>query len=161
MALSTARVRSRTPSFERILETWFFTVPSEMSRASAISRLEYPPVIKRRIFDSRSVRVSSGFKSARREVGFNSRMSRTVSAGAARLCSSIRLGPWSATAVGDNCDLKVLRETYNVLGEIPATQPLQKTDLRVRHKNLRDLIASREFHHGLGDIAAAKYAGFN
>src|SRR6266446_5807103 len=85
MALSTARVRSRTPSFERILETWFFTVPSEMSRASAISRLEYPPVIKRRISDSRSVRLSSGFKSARREVGFNSRMSRTVSAGLNRV----------------------------------------------------------------------------
>ncbi len=38
-ALSTARVRSRTPSFERMLEVWFFTVPSAVPRASAISRL--------------------------------------------------------------------------------------------------------------------------
>lgn len=38
-ALSTARVRSRTPSFERIVEMWFFTVPSARVRASAISRL--------------------------------------------------------------------------------------------------------------------------
>src|SRR5713101_5561803 len=85
MALSTARVRSRTPSLERIFETWFFTVPSDKSSASAISRLEYPPVINLRISDSRSVRASSGFGSARCEVGFNSRMSRTVSAGLNRV----------------------------------------------------------------------------
>jgi len=35
--------------------------------------------------------------------------------------SSILLGPWSATAVGNDGHLKVLRETYNVLGEILAT----------------------------------------
>ena len=38
-ALSTARVRSRTPSFERMFEMWFLTVPSASSNAPAISRL--------------------------------------------------------------------------------------------------------------------------
>jgi len=38
-ALSTARVRSRTPSFERMFEMWFLTVPSASSKARAISRL--------------------------------------------------------------------------------------------------------------------------
>jgi hypothetical protein len=30
-ALSTARVRSRTPSLARMLDTWFFTVPSAVA----------------------------------------------------------------------------------------------------------------------------------
>jgi hypothetical protein len=34
--------------------------------------------------------------------------------------SDTRLGPWSAIAVGDDCDLKVLCQADNVLGEIPA-----------------------------------------
>lgn len=38
-ALSTARVRSRTPSLERMLETWFFTVPSATVSELAISLL--------------------------------------------------------------------------------------------------------------------------
>lgn len=38
-ALSTARVRSRTPSLERMLETWFFTVPSATPSEWAISLL--------------------------------------------------------------------------------------------------------------------------
>src|SRR6185312_13432077 len=36
-AFSTARVRSRTPSLERMLETWFFTVPSATFSELAIS----------------------------------------------------------------------------------------------------------------------------
>jgi hypothetical protein len=68
--------------------------------------------------------------------------------GAHRLLRSL-----PATAVGDDCDLKVLGQADDVLGEILAAQPLQKADLRVRHKNLRDFIAAPEFHHGLGDIA--------
>jgi len=39
IALSTARVRSRTPSLESRLEMWFLTVPSVRLRRSAISRL--------------------------------------------------------------------------------------------------------------------------
>jgi hypothetical protein len=38
-ALSTARVRSRTPSLARMLDTWFLTVPSAVASTSAISRL--------------------------------------------------------------------------------------------------------------------------
>ena len=38
-ALSTARVRSRTPSLERMLDTWFFTVPSATRSELAISLL--------------------------------------------------------------------------------------------------------------------------
>src|ERR1700754_3500411 len=38
-AFRTARVRSRTPSLERMLETWFFTVPSATRRELAISLL--------------------------------------------------------------------------------------------------------------------------
>src|ERR1051325_18109 len=38
-AFSTARVRSRTPSFDRMLEAWFLIVPSAVPSASAISRL--------------------------------------------------------------------------------------------------------------------------
>ena len=37
--LSTARVRSRTPSFARMLDTWFLMVPSLIASAIAISRL--------------------------------------------------------------------------------------------------------------------------
>ena len=36
---STARVRSLTPSFERMDEMWFLTVPSEMASSEATSRL--------------------------------------------------------------------------------------------------------------------------
>src|SRR5690625_4893604 len=36
-AFRTARVRSRTPSFDRMLETWFFTVPSATCSELAIS----------------------------------------------------------------------------------------------------------------------------
>lgn len=39
IARSTARVRSRTPSFASTLEMWFFTVPSEIFSSSEISRL--------------------------------------------------------------------------------------------------------------------------
>jgi hypothetical protein len=38
-AFRTARVRSRTPSLARMLETWFLMVPSAVPRASAISLL--------------------------------------------------------------------------------------------------------------------------
>jgi hypothetical protein len=38
-AFSTARVRSRTPSFDKMLETWFFTVPSATFSELAISLL--------------------------------------------------------------------------------------------------------------------------
>jgi hypothetical protein len=38
-AFSTARVRSRTPSFDMMLDAWFFTVPSAVPNVSAISRL--------------------------------------------------------------------------------------------------------------------------
>lgn len=38
-AFSTARVRSRTPSLDRMLETWFFTVPSATPSELAISLL--------------------------------------------------------------------------------------------------------------------------
>ena len=38
-ALSTARVRSRTPSLDRMLETWFLTVPSATVSELAISLL--------------------------------------------------------------------------------------------------------------------------
>src|SRR5690606_5150259 len=54
-AFSTARVRSRTPSLDRMLETWFLTVPSATPRELAISLLEKPPAIRRRISVSRSV----------------------------------------------------------------------------------------------------------
>src|SRR5690606_20783085 len=54
-ALSTARVRSRTPSLDRMLDTWFLTVPSATPRELAISLLEKPPAIRRRISVSRSV----------------------------------------------------------------------------------------------------------
>lgn len=39
-ALSTARVRSRTPSLERMFETWFLTVPSATPSELAISLFE-------------------------------------------------------------------------------------------------------------------------
>lgn len=39
-AFSTARVRSRTPSLLRMLETWFLTVPSATLSALAISLFE-------------------------------------------------------------------------------------------------------------------------
>jgi len=39
IAFRTARVRSRTPSLPRILDTWFLIVPSDLLRAVAISRL--------------------------------------------------------------------------------------------------------------------------
>jgi hypothetical protein len=38
-ALKTARVRSRTSSLVKMLEVWFFTVPSAIPSALAISRL--------------------------------------------------------------------------------------------------------------------------
>jgi putative flippase GtrA len=38
-ARRSARLRSRTPSFEKIVDARFFTVPSDRSRRSAISRL--------------------------------------------------------------------------------------------------------------------------
>jgi hypothetical protein len=38
-AFNTARVRSRTPSLARMLDAWFFTVPSTVPSASEISRL--------------------------------------------------------------------------------------------------------------------------
>lgn len=38
-AFNTARVRSRTPSLERMLDTWFFTVPSATFSELAISLL--------------------------------------------------------------------------------------------------------------------------
>src|SRR3982751_6768581 len=38
-AFRTARVRSRTPSWERMFETWFFTVPSATPSEFAISLL--------------------------------------------------------------------------------------------------------------------------
>lgn len=39
-AFSTARVRSRTPSLDRMFDTWFFTVPSATPSELAISLLE-------------------------------------------------------------------------------------------------------------------------
>jgi hypothetical protein len=48
-AFSTARVRSRTPSFDRTLEVWFLTVPAAVPDASAIPRFEEPAAIRRRI----------------------------------------------------------------------------------------------------------------
>ena len=60
------------------------------------------------------------------------------------------------TAVGDDSDLKVLCQANDVLGEVPATEPFQKTDFRVRYEDLCDLIAASEVHHGLGNIATAK-----
>ncbi len=57
-AFNTARVRSRTPSLERMLETWFLTVPSATLSEFAISLFEYPPAIRRRISVSRSVKGS-------------------------------------------------------------------------------------------------------
>ena len=38
-AFSTARVRSRTPSLERMFDTWFLTVPSATPSELAISLL--------------------------------------------------------------------------------------------------------------------------
>src|SRR5688572_12723405 len=38
-AFSTARVRSRTPSFDRMFDTWFLTVPSATPSEFAISLL--------------------------------------------------------------------------------------------------------------------------
>jgi hypothetical protein len=38
-ALSTARVRSRTPSLDRMFDTWFLTVPSATPSEFAISLL--------------------------------------------------------------------------------------------------------------------------
>src|SRR5690348_674723 len=73
----------------------------------------------------------------------------------------VRLEPQSATAVGDDCNLKVLCQSDNVLGEILAAQAFQKTDLRVRYKNLCDLILTGEIHHRLGDIAAAEDTRFD
>jgi hypothetical protein len=57
-AFSTARVRSRTPSFEKMLDVWFFTVPALISKVSAISLLLSPAAMSRRISVSRSVRGS-------------------------------------------------------------------------------------------------------
>src|SRR5690606_31230012 len=54
-AFSTARVRSRTPSLDRMFETWFLMVPSATPSELAISLLENPPAISRRISVSRSV----------------------------------------------------------------------------------------------------------
>ena len=65
IAVSTARVRSRTPSFDRMLEAWFFTVPSAAPSASAISRLEYPPAIKRSTSSSRAVSGEAGLVRSR------------------------------------------------------------------------------------------------
>src|SRR5690606_22701677 len=44
-AFSTARVRSRTPSLLRMLDTWFLIVPSATPSELAISLLEKPPAI--------------------------------------------------------------------------------------------------------------------
>src|SRR3546814_3268815 len=41
-ALSTARVRSRTPSLDRMFDTWFLIVPSATPSELAISLLEKP-----------------------------------------------------------------------------------------------------------------------
>jgi hypothetical protein len=57
-ALKTARVRSRTPSLLKTLEAWFFTVPSDVPDAIAISRLLYPPAIMRKTSVSRGVSLS-------------------------------------------------------------------------------------------------------
>src|SRR5690606_28615731 len=54
-ALSTARVRSRTPSLLRMLDTWFLIVPSATPSELAISLLEKPEAMSRRISVSRSV----------------------------------------------------------------------------------------------------------
>src|SRR3546814_17334071 len=48
-ALSTARVRSRTPSLDRMFDTWFLIVPSATPSELAISLLEKPEAISRRI----------------------------------------------------------------------------------------------------------------
>ena len=82
-------------------------------------------------------------------------MPNTVSA------SEIHLEPQSTAAIGDDCNLKVLCQADNVLGEILAAQAFQKTDLCVRHKDLCDLILSSEIHHRLGDVATAKNACFD
>jgi hypothetical protein len=66
------------------------------------------------------------------------------------------LGARSAATVGDDCDLKILSHADNVLRVILALQPLSKASLGVSHKNLCHLIATGEFDHRLGDIAAAQ-----
>src|SRR5690606_41959296 len=57
-AFSTARVRSRTPSLLRMFDTWFLIVPSATPSELAISLLEKPPAIRRRI-DRKSTRLNS------------------------------------------------------------------------------------------------------
>ena len=57
--------------------------------------------------------------------------------------------------------MKVLRKAHDVLSEILATQALQQANVRVRHKDLRDLILASKIHDRLGDITAAKDARFN
>src|SRR3546814_15437021 len=54
-ALSTARVRSRTPSLLRMFDTWFLIVPSATPSQLAISLLEKPEALSLRIPVSRSV----------------------------------------------------------------------------------------------------------
>jgi hypothetical protein len=55
-AASTACVRSRASSFRKMLETWFFTVPSELDSSRAISAFDAPAATRWRISRSRGVR---------------------------------------------------------------------------------------------------------
>src|SRR5882757_6439459 len=54
MARKTALVRSGTPSFEKMLDTWFLTVPSRRLRAEALSRLPMPLSACRKILECRA-----------------------------------------------------------------------------------------------------------
>ena len=65
-AYRTAFVRSLTPSLEKMLETWFLTVPSLILSAFAISRLLIPLVINFSTSVSRSVRSSEFSKASSR-----------------------------------------------------------------------------------------------
>ena len=60
IARSTARVRSRTPSFEKMLATYDSTVLTVSDRAIAIAPFERPSAMRASTSDSRAVRRSSG-----------------------------------------------------------------------------------------------------